>query len=66
MYGHEAPMRRRIISVSQIAGIDPLTVFMLEDGTEVTQSDDGSIWINREYYIGKEMSEIDGQWIVHN
>lgn len=57
----------RVISVSQIASLDTMIVFLLDTGEEITQPDgDGSKWVNREYYIGKEMSEVDGRWVIHN
>lgn len=57
----------RVISVSQIASLDTMIVYLLDNGQEITQPDnDGSKWVNRAYYIGKEMSEVDGRWVIHN
>ena len=57
----------RIISVSQIASLDTMIVFLLDTGQEITQPDnDGLKWVNRKYYIGKEMAEVDGRWVMHN
>lgn len=57
----------RIISVSQIAGLDTMVVYLLDNHQEITQPDtDGSKFENRMYYIGKEIREIDGQFVVIN
>lgn len=61
----------RVISVSQIASLDTMIVYLCQDDkkriTEITQPDhDGMKWTNRGYYIGKELREIDGQFVVIN
>ena len=66
----------RIFSVSQLIGLDTMVVFLCTvespvagtvDVCEITQPDaDGSKFENRSYYIGKEIREIDGQFVVIN
>lgn len=65
--GSPRDQRSRIISVEQVIGIDPIISFFLENHMTISKPDpNGEIWVNRAYYIGKEMSEVDGRWVVHN